>query len=169
MQMAQLWVNLPSKHKMSAPKYQDLTKPEIPVVELAGGAGTVRVIAGEFQGIKGPATTFTPVNLWDLALAKGGTTSFSLQEGHTALLLVVSGEVAVNGSKAVGAAQLIVLDRKGESVSLEAAKDSKVLLMSGEPIAEPVVGYGPFVMNTQLEIRQAIRDYQEGKMGELPA
>lgn len=167
MQMAQLWVNLPSKHKMSAPKYQDLMKSEIPVASLADGAGSVRVIAGEFQGAKGPAKTFTPVNLWDLSLAKGGTTSFTLTEGHTALLLVVAGEVKVNGSKPVGHSQLIVLDRKGEGVSIEAAQDSKVLLMSGEPIQEPVVGYGPFVMNTQLEIRQALRDYQMGRMGEL--
>ena len=167
MQMAQLWVNLPATHKLSPPKYQDLLERQIPTVDLAGGAGRVRVIAGEFQGAKGPAQTFTPVDLWDLRLNAGGSMEAVLPEGHTALLLVVSGEVKANGSKGAGPAELIVLGRAGGRLSLEAEKESRALLMSGQPIDEPVVGYGPFVMNTQEEIRQAIRDFQAGKMGEL--
>jgi redox-sensitive bicupin YhaK (pirin superfamily) len=163
----QLWVNLPAKHKMSKPKYQDLTDRQIPAVPLPDGAGTVRVIAGAFGETKGPASTFTPVNLWDATLNAGHAAEFKLSEGHTLAVLVFRGEVQFNGSTAAGAAELAVLDRRGDRVSIEARKDSRLLLMSGEPINEPVTGYGPFVMNNPAEIRQALLDYQDGKMGGL--
>ncbi len=165
-EMVQLWVNLPARLKMSPPRYQDLLDRSIPAVSLPDGAGTVRVIAGEFQGAKGPARTFTPVNLWDVRLKAGHTARFDLADGHTTVLLVLRGGVEVHGEPA-NEAELVELDRRGQEVSLAAKKDATVLVMSGEPIEEPVAGYGPFVMNTQAEIRQAIRDYQMGKMGRL--
>jgi hypothetical protein len=168
-EMVQLWVNLPAKLKMSPPGYQDILERQIPVVPLPGGAGTVRVIAGEFQGAKGPARTSTPVSLWDVRLAAGHDAELSFPEGHTTALLVRRGNVDVNGSEPASDAELVLFDRRGSAVSLHARTDAALLVMSGEPIAEPVVGYGPFVMNSQAEIRQAIRDYQAGKMGALSA
>jgi hypothetical protein len=159
---AQLWVNLPAKLK-----YQDIADRQIPAVALPDGAGTVRVIAGAFGETKGPASTFTPVNLWDVRLNAGHAAEFMLTEGHTLAILVFRGAVKFNGSKAAGEAELAVLDRRGDRVSIEAQKDSRLLLMSGEPINEPVTGYGPFVMNNPAEIRQALLDYQDGKMGGL--
>ena len=164
---AQLWVNLPAKHKMSKPKYQDLTKARIPVVPMPLGAGTVRVIAGAYEGEQGPGVTFTPINLWDISLQGGKGTDFKLQNGHTVALLVFSGEVLINGTQKLHRSELALFSRQGETITLSADKDASVLLMSGEPIPEPVVGYGPFVMNTHAEIGQAIEDYQSGKMGTL--
>jgi hypothetical protein len=125
------------------------------------------VIAGNFGGVKGPARTFTPVDLWDLRLLAGSNTVLRFPEGHTTALLVLRGEVRLNGEHAVTAAELARLAREGERLSLEAPMDATVLILSGEPIDEPVEGYGPFVMNTKAEIRQAIRDFQEGRMGAL--
>jgi quercetin 2,3-dioxygenase len=158
-QMVQLWVNLPAKHKMSEPRYQDILGDRIPAVEIPGGS--VRVIAGEFRGVKGPAKTHTPVELFDVRLK--GTAELEIPEGHSAALMVVDGRV--NGADP---GQLIVLSREGAGARVEADVDSRFLLLAGEPIDEPVVGYGPFVMNSEEEIRQAIRDYQDGKMGHLP-
>jgi redox-sensitive bicupin YhaK (pirin superfamily) len=166
-EMVQLWVNLPAKLKMSAPRYQDLRASEIPVVELPNGAGSGRVIAGELAGARGPARTFTPVELWDLKLTAGREVELGVPEGHTTALLVRQGEIAVNGSTSVGDASLVLLDRPGNGLAIEAKLDSNVLLLAGEPLAEPVVGHGPFVMNTAAEIRQAFLDYQLGKMGSL--
>jgi redox-sensitive bicupin YhaK (pirin superfamily) len=163
---AQLWVNLPAKLKMSPPKYQDITDRRIPAAPLPDGAGVVRVIAGAFGETEGPASTFTPINLWDVRLNAGHAARFSLTEGHTLAILVFRGSVKING-KAAEEAELAVLDRSGNEVSIEGQKDARLLLMSGEPINEPVVGYGPFVMNNPAEIRQAILDYQGGKMGSL--
>jgi len=168
-EMVQLWVNLPAKLKMSPPRYQDILDRQIPVVPLAGGAGTVRVIAGEFQGAKGPARTFTPVSLWDVRLAAGHDVELNFPEGHTTAILVLRGDVDVNGSEPASDAELVLFDRRGSAISVHARTDATLLVMSGEPIEEPVIGYGPFVMNTQAEIRQAIRDYQAGKMGALTA
>ena len=167
LEMVQLWVNLPARFKMSPPGYQDLLDREIPAVPLPEGAGTVRVIAGELQGAKGPAKTFTPINLWDLKLKAGHDVDLSLPGGQGAALLVLRGSVGVEGSRPLGEAQLAVFDRRGERVSLKVGKDATVLLMAGEPIDEPVVGYGPFVMNSPQEIRQASADFQSGKMGAL--
>ncbi len=166
-EMAQLWVNLPAKFKKTPPRYQTILDGDIPVVSLAGDAGTVRVIAGEFQGRKGPATTFTPMNVWDLRLKAGHRAEFNLPEGSTTALLLRNGEVIVNGTKAAGEASLVLFNRAGEVVVIESKKDAAMILLNGAPIDEPVVGYGPFVMNTKEEIRQAIEDYNSGRMGHL--
>ncbi|MGH9786249.1 MAG: pirin family protein [Terriglobia bacterium] len=165
MEMVQLWVNLPAKFKMSPPKYQEILSQQIPAVQLSDAGGTVRVIAGEFQGTKGPARTFTPVNLWDLLIKAGHTAELDVPEGHTTLLLVLRGDAMLNGSERATEAELVEFDRRGDTISIDATETATLLLMSGKPIEEPVVGSGPFVMNTQTEIREAIQDYQAGKMG----
>jgi redox-sensitive bicupin YhaK (pirin superfamily) len=162
----QLWVNLPARLKMTQPKYQTLLSSDIPDVALPDNAGRVRVIAGAFGANNGPAKTFTPMNLWDMRLNAGGGASLSAPAGHTGAVFVLSGKVSVNGTQARDA-ELVVLDRKGEAIRVDAEADSKLLFLSGEPIDEPVFGYGPFVMNTEAEIRQAITDYQSGRMGHL--
>lgn len=162
----QLWVNLPARLKMTPPRYQELLSSDIPDVALADNAGRIRVIAGAFDAHNGPAKTFTPMNLWDVRLNAGGGTAFSAPVDHTAAVFVLSGKVLVNGKPAEDA-ELVVLDRKGDGIRIDAELDSKLLFLSGEPIDEPVFGYGPFVMNTEAEIRQAITDYQSGKMGHL--
>jgi redox-sensitive bicupin YhaK (pirin superfamily) len=167
MEMVQLWVNLPADLKMSSPGYQDLLEGKTPRVQLPGGAGSARVIAGEFRGARGPARTFTPINLWDLRLEAGYSTGLSVADGHNTALLVLGGGVRVNGSRDVRKGELALLERRGNEISIESEEGSKVLVLSGEPIDEPVVGYGPFVMNTEMEIRQAIQDYRLGKMGHL--
>lgn len=167
LEMVQLWVNLPARHKMSKPAYQDLLAKQIPVVEIPGGS--VRVIAGSFQGAKGPARTFTPIELWDVRLRAGGVLEASLPEGHTAALLALRGAAKAGSSTSLAASDLALFERHGGVVRIEAEQDCTLLLLSGEPIDEPVVGYGPFVMNTQAEIRQAVVDYQAGRMGSLPA
>ncbi|MFY9342348.1 MAG: pirin family protein [Planctomycetota bacterium] len=168
MEMVQLWVNLPARDKMSKPRYQDLTKAAIPVLELPGGAGTARVIAGAIGGTRGPAKTFTPIDLWDLSLRRGRPATFALPAGHTALLLVQHGTVRVGANDDVAAMQLAILDRSDPALQLEARDDdARLLVMSGAPIPEPVVGHGPFVMNTRAEIHQAIVDFEQGRMGSL--
>jgi quercetin 2,3-dioxygenase len=162
----QLWVNLPARLKMTPPKYQTLLAGDIPELELAGGAGRLRVIAGEWNGTKGPAETFTPMNLWDLRLRAGHGADLSLPSGHTGAVFVLTGAAMVNGTR-TRAAELAVLTREGEGIRLQAEEDSTLLVLGGAPIDEPVVGYGPFVMNTEAEIRQAIGDYQNGRMGRL--
>jgi redox-sensitive bicupin YhaK (pirin superfamily) len=168
MEMAQLWVNLPAAHKMSAPRYQTILNADIPRVELAEGAGSVRVIAGSFAGSAGPARTVTPLNVWDLRLRAAGTASLPITDGHTTAIAVLRGSISVNGSRQAGAAELLVLDRSGDEVHLEAAADSTLLLLSGAPIPEPIVGYGPFVMNSRQEIETAMKDFQRGKFGRMP-
>ncbi len=167
-ELVQLWVNLPAKSKMTAPRYQELADAAIPAVELPGG-GRVRVIAGEYEGHKGPAKTFTPINLWDLRLPAGAAADLRLPAGHTTALFVLKGKALVNGTEAATEAELVLFGRDGETVSVKAASDTTILVLDGEPIDEPVVGYGPFVMNTQQEIRQALADYQDGKLGRIPA
>jgi redox-sensitive bicupin YhaK (pirin superfamily) len=170
LEMVQLWVNLPARYKMSPPRYQTLLDRDIPRVAVADGGGTARVIAGELQGVKGPAATFTPVNLWDLRLPTGCRAELRLPDGHTTAVFVLKGTVALNGSERAGEADLALFDPSGEEIVLEAEADATALVLSGEPIHEPVVAYGPFVMNTQEEIRQAISDFQSGqfdKAGQL--
>jgi redox-sensitive bicupin YhaK (pirin superfamily) len=166
-EVIQLWVNLPAKDKMSEPGYQPITNTEIPRVELAAGAGSVRVIAGRFGGTDGPAHTFTPINLWDVRLNAGKRAEFEVTEGHTTGLFMLRGRIHLGTGETVGEAQIAVLEREGRRVVVEAEEDTVLLLLNGEPIAEPVVGYGPFVMNTEKEIRQAITDYQSGRMGRI--
>lgn len=169
MEMVQLWVNLPAKDKMSQPGYQTLLDAEIPSVTLADGAGRVRVIAGAYAGAKGPARTFTPVNIWDVRLQAGAKTALELPEGHTLAVLVQSGVVKLNGEALARDSQLAVFERQGGAIELEAEGAAKMLVLSGEPIEEPVAWYGPFVMNTEAEIRQAITDFNAGKFGDLRA
>jgi len=166
--MAQLWVNLPARDKLTQPRYQTLLDQDIPVVELPGGAGTLRVIAGDFDGHPGPALTFSPLDVWDLRLKAGVASSFRLPVGRTLALVVLSGSVRVNGERTAKAAELVILDRAGSEVSLEAQTEASVLLLGGEPFDEPVVGYGPFVMNTQAQIAQAIQDFNSGRFGRIP-
>ncbi len=169
LEMVQLWVNLLAKDKMSAPGYQTLLDRDIPAVELSDGAGRVRVIAGEFKGHRGPARTFTPIDVWDVRLNQGHATELSLPPSRTLALIVLHGAVRVNGAAIACEAQMVLLDRDGTNFALEANTDATVLVLSGEPIDEPVVGYGPFVMNTQAEIRQAIEDFNRGRFGQMLA
>jgi quercetin 2,3-dioxygenase len=166
-EMVQLWVNLPKAFKMSAPGYQGISSEQIPVVDLGPGA-FARVIAGELGGVRGPARTFTPLNVFDLRLNQAGPVEIGLPAGHNAGLVLLGGDVAVNRSAALqGEARLAVLEPEGGSVVLEAKSPSVLLVLSGEPIDEPVASYGPFVMNTRAELMQAIEDYNAGRMGHL--
>lgn len=163
----QLWVNLPKVHKMSSPGYQTLLKADIPVVELPGGAGHLRVIAGEFQGIKGPAKSFTPVHLYDVRVKAGSTTEILVPSGSNSAVFVLQGEASVNGAGPMKEAELARLGQTGERIAIVATTDTILLVLGGEPINEPVARYGPFVMNTKAELVQAMEDYQAGKMGHL--
>lgn len=167
LEMVQLWVNLPAKDKMSAPRYQTLLSERIPSVTLPAGAGELRVIAGDYQGIEGAAQTFTPMNVWDLKLQPGIPVALPVPAGHAAGLVVLHGEVRVNDSERAGEAELVILDQGGEGVEVQAESEATVLLLSGEPIDEPVAGYGPFVMNTREEIAQAINDFNSGQFGNI--
>jgi redox-sensitive bicupin YhaK (pirin superfamily) len=166
-EMVQLWVNLPKAHKMSRPRYQGLESKNIPVVQL-GPAGYARVIAGEFAGVKGPAQTFTPVNVFDVRLQAGSQAELTLPAGYNTAVVLLKGNVTVNAAEQLqGEAKIVLLSSEGESIALNAKEATTLLVLSGEPIHEPVVSYGPFVMNTREEILQAVNDYQAGKMGHL--
>ena len=184
LQMVQLWVNLPTQSKMSPPRYQDISASRIPTVELsavdaAGSAGSARVIAGELLGVRGPAETVTPVNVWDVRLSGSGPASgsgsvsgsrsarFDLPTGHNAAVVVIEGRVRVEGSEPIGDAEMALLSLEGTDATVEATSPARLLLLSGVPLGEPVVSSGPFVMNTGQEIYQAIQDYQSGRMGHL--
>jgi hypothetical protein len=169
LEMVQLWVNLPAKDKNNEPGYQTLLDRDIPSVALPNDAGTLRVIAGNYEGRRGPAHTFTPIDLWDVRLSQGGTTSLTLPEGRTVAVVVLKGAVQVNGDAIAREAQLVLLDRKGGEMTIEANGDVSLLILSGDPIDEPVVMHGPFVMNTADEIRQAMADFQSGRFGEIAA
>jgi len=167
-EMVQLWVNLPSAVKMSPPTYQGITKEQIPTVPL-GSAGQARIIAGELQGVKGPARTHTPVNVFDLRLKAGDKPAeISLPAGHNAAVVLLKGDVVLNGAQPLqGEARIATLGMEGDSITLEPKEDSTLLILSGQPIDEPVASYGPFVMNTQEELVQAFADYKSGKMGHI--
>ena len=167
LQMAQLWVNLRAKDKSAKAGYQTLAKAQIPVVALPGDAGTARIIAGELNGQKGPANTFSPINLWDVSLRAGKSAEFPLPEGHTTAFLVLKGKVAIDDGREAGEGDLAIFDRSGTGISLKANADAQLLVMDGEPLNEPIVGHGPFVMNTRDEIQKAFEDFQLGRMGEL--
>ena len=168
LEMVQLWVNLPARDKMATPGYQAIVDAQIPSVPLPDGAGSVRVIAGDYLGHKGPARTFTPIDVWDLRLNQGAQVTLPVPEGHTAAVVVLRGTVQVNGETVVRDAQMVLLDRAGDALTLDANNDAVVLLLSGEPIDEPIVGHGPFVMNTRDEIVQAMKDFGSGKFGQMP-
>ncbi|MGH8444147.1 MAG: pirin family protein [Solimonas sp.] len=165
LEMVQLWVNLPARHKMTAPGYQTLLSRDIPTVPLADGAGSLRVIAGEYGGARGPAHTYSRVNVWDLSLQQGRSARLAFGAGDTVALAVLRGTLQVNDEEIVREAQLVVLDREAGELLLEANSDATVLVLSGEPLDEPVVGYGPFVMNSEAEIAEAIADFEAGRFG----
>jgi hypothetical protein len=167
LEMMQLWVNLPAKDKLAPPRYQTLLDADIPHVPLADGAGTLRIIAGSHGGMRGPALTFTPIEVWDLRLSGGKSVTLALPDGHTAALVPMQGRVTVNGSHHASPAQLVQLSRAGTEFTVAAEDDLKMLVLGGQPIAEPVVGYGPFVMNTEREIAQAFADFQGGRFGRM--
>ncbi|TWU10128.1 pirin family protein [Allorhodopirellula heiligendammensis] len=166
LEMVQLWVNLRSGDKASPPKYQDLRDSEFPRVELPGGAGTARVIAGQFGDTRGVASTFSPINVWDLQLNAGASCTVNVPVGHTTVLIAQAGRVSVNET-AMNAVELALFERDGDAIAIESQTISRLLILTGEPLGEPVVGQGPFVMNSREEIHAAIRDYQSGKMGHL--
>jgi quercetin 2,3-dioxygenase len=167
--MVQLWVNLPAKDKMSAPHYQPISAADIPSVKLPQGAGAVRVIAGAFGDVQGPATTFTPINVWDVRLTQGVDVVLDLPQGHTSILVVLSGRIVVNGVEPAADAEALLLDPAGESVSISVDSDTVMLVLTGEPIDEPIVGRGPFVMNSQEEIDHAMADFRSGRFGQIAA
>lgn len=169
LEMVQLWVNLPAKDKMSLPGYQTLLNADIPDVALPDEAGRVRVIAGTYADHRGPARTFTPMDVWDVRLIAGAQTRFDIAAGRTLALVVLHGAVKVNDDAVVRSAQFGLLSREGEGVLVEAEDDATLLLLSGEPILDPIVGYGPFVMNTQAEIHQAMQDFNSGRFGQIAA
>lgn len=166
MEMVQLWVNLPAKFKMSPPQYQPILREAIPSIPLADDAGSVRVIAGDYAGVKGPATTFSQINLWDIELREGKSMTLTLPEAYTTLIFVRTGKLALDG-KSLDAADLALLTREGNSIELQALKNTQLMVLNGEPINEPIAARGPFVMNSEHELRQAIEDYQSGRMGRL--
>ena len=160
--MVQLWVNLPARDKMTKAGYQGIASNDIPVVTLPGG--TARIIAGELAGAKGPARTFSPINLWDVRLAAGAEVTLDLPQGHTAMIAVLSGHVTADGTGA-GEAEILRFTREGAGAVIRADGDAVLLVMTGEPLGEPVVGHGPFVMTSTAEIHQAIDDFNSGRFG----
>lgn len=170
LEMVQLWVNLPARDKMTAPGYQSIVAKQIPSVDLPERAGYVRVIAGNYADKNGPARTFTPMDVLDVRLNAGRDATLRLREGRALILVVLHGEVRVNGSEqVVSDAEMVLLGKDGADVHLEAVSDAVVLVLSGEPIEEPVAAYGPFVMNTSEEIRAAVEDFNSGRFGRMAA
>jgi len=166
-EMVQLWVNLPAKDKMAPPRYQAITSQEIPVVKLPDGIGTLRVIAGEYAGTKGPAMTFSPVHVWDLHMSTDQPFELGLPADYTVAIVVLRGTLEFDDTQTIGPAEVGVFERQGDIIGIKKADDVTALILCGEPINEPIVGHGPFVMNTAEEIQQAIIDYQTGKLGQL--
>ncbi len=166
LEMVQLWVNLPAKDKMSAPGYQELRNKDIPEVALPGGAGAVRIIAGTYRGHVGAARTFTPLDVWDVRLNAAQGAELEFAADRTLVIVVLRGSAVLNGD-VVNASELALFDRNKGRVTIDAKSEARLLVLSGEPIDEPVVGYGPFVMNSDDEIRQAVADFRHGDFGQL--
>jgi redox-sensitive bicupin YhaK (pirin superfamily) len=166
-QMVQLWVNLPAKDKMSKPKYQAIANQEMGVYILENIGGKVEIIAGEYQGVKGPATTFTPISMLNMKLNENGEADFTFPAHFNTALLVVEGEIQVNGDDVVPVDHFVLFENEGERFKIKGLHESKVLVLSGEPINEPVAAHGPFVMNTRQELYEAFQDFQNGKFGYL--
>ncbi|MBX3252501.1 MAG: pirin family protein [Chitinophagaceae bacterium] len=166
-QMVQLWVNLPAQYKMSNPKYQSITKDGIPAYALPNEAGKVEVIAGNYQGTQGPAYTFTPIEMYNAKLKKGGAAEFNFPQSFNTGILVVEGNIKVNSTTEAPADHFILFQNEGEQITIEAEEDSVLLVLSGEPINEPIAAYGPFLMNTYDEVQQAYSDFNHGKFGYL--
>jgi len=166
-QMVQLWVNLPAKFKMSQPKYQAISNQEMGIVELKNNSGNVEIIAGEYQGVKGPANTFTSISMFNVKLNENGIAVFSFPAHFNTALLVVEGEIQVNEDGIVPVDHFVLFENEGEQVKITGLKNSIVLVLSGEPINEPIAAHGPFVMNTRQELVEAFQDFQNGKFGYL--
>lgn len=169
LEMVQLWVNLPARDKQAAPGYQTILAGDIPQITLKHGAGTLRLIAGEFEGQRGPARTFTPMDVWDLRLNAGKPLSLRVRAGQNVAIVVLRGALRINATDDVGEGQLALFERAGDELLLQAERDALVLLLSGKPIDEPIVGRGPFVMNSEAEIDQAIQDFRDGRFGRMAA
>lgn len=167
LEMVQLWVNLPAKHKMTPPRYQGIVDSDIPKVTLAEGAGHVRVIAGEYARYTGPAQTFSPVDVWDVRLHAGHPVNFTIAQGRTLAVVVLHGSAMINASQPANEGQLVVFSLQGEDFLIEATSEATVLVLSGEPLNEPIAGHGPFVMNTAAEIDQAIDDFNHGRFSRM--
>lgn len=161
--MVQLWVNLPAKDKMTPAGYQGTLSSDIPEVKLPDDAGRARIIAGSMGETTGPAKTFTPVNMWDVKLNRDADVVLPLPKGHTAMLVVLTGHITVNGTEGAGEAEMVLLSREGDKIAIHADGDATILVLTGEPIDEPIFGHGPFVMNTEAEIRQAAADFNSGR------
>lgn len=166
-QMVQLWVNLPARDKMSKPKYQAIAKDKMAVYDLPENAGKIEIIAGEYKGVKGPAETFSPVFMMNAKLNAGGKADFNFPKVNNTSLLVIEGAILVNGSEKVVTDHLVLFENNDEDFTIEATENAVVLVLSGEPINEPIAAHGPFVMNTQQEIVQAFEDFNLGKFGYL--
>lgn len=150
---------------MAPPGYQTVLRRDIPAAELDGNAGVLRVIAGEYQGHKGPARTFSPMIVWDLRLRGGRLASLPIPDGHNVALVVLQGKLLVNGNESADAEEVVVFERGSGGIAIESSEGTKVLVLSGEPLNEPIAGHGPFVMNTYEEIQQAYADYHSGRLG----
>jgi len=166
-QMVQLWINLPAKDKMSTPKYQAIKHSELSKFKLPADSGYVEVIAGQYNGVTGPASTFTDINVYNVRLDADGEAVFNFPEEHNTGFLVIEGSLSVNNAEQADVNQFVYFSKEGSNFKLKALKNSIVLLLSGAPIDEPIAQYGPFLMNTQEEIKQAINDYNKGKFGYL--
>jgi redox-sensitive bicupin YhaK (pirin superfamily) len=169
LQMVQLWVNLPAKHKMTAPAYQAILSQSIPEIELSNSRGSIRVIAGEHEGHVGPANTFTPMNVFDIRLKKREELVLPVADGWNTSVVVLRGALEGAGDSGIVAkdAKMLMFNQDGQDIKIKALEDSVALLLSGEPIDEPIVGHGPFVMNTREEIDQAINDFNRGAFGSI--
>jgi len=167
LEMVQLWVNLPARDKLAPAGYQTLPEADIPRVALDEGIGSLRVIAGDYRGNRGPARTFTSMDVWDMQLSAGATLQLPIAGGRNAALVALRGTIRVNDQQDVSPASLVLLERDGEHASVTALEDATLLLLSGEPIDEPIVGYGPFVMNTQAQIAEAFDDFHAGRLGQM--
>ncbi|MDQ5884308.1 MAG: quercetin 2,3-dioxygenase [Pseudomonadota bacterium] len=164
LEMVQLWVNLPAKDKMSPPKYQEILTGHIPIIKVDENGSKIRIIAGHFEQTKGPAQTFTPINLWDLSLKKGSKIDLkNLPDGYNTMILVLKGHVMFNGKEEVQSKELVFFENSNQNICIQSISDSVLLILNGEPIHEPIVGHGPFVMNTKQEIMQAFEDYRLGQ------
>ncbi|TKC01926.1 pirin family protein [Pedobacter cryotolerans] len=166
-QMVQLWINLPAKDKMSSPKYQGVKRNELQKFELPNHTGLIEVIAGNYKNVKGSVSTFTPIEMYNARLNNGAKVNFSFPESFNTGFVIIEGSVKVNGAETAKTDQFIHFKNEGEIIEIEALEDSVILILSGEPINEPIVSYGPFLMNTQQEIKEALADYNEGKFGYL--
>lgn len=166
LEMLQLWVNLPRQHKMTPPRYQTILAEQIPHISLADNRGSLRIVAGKTSGMTGPAKTYSPILVIDGEMKASGKHLLPLPDGWSAMVIVLSGKLKVN-FQSVTENQTLILSQAGAEIMLQAEQDTKLLILAGEPINEPIVGYGPFVMNSDTEIKQALHDFQTGKFGQL--